>query len=804
MRPGGVQPFEYPDLRDELAWLVLRVISKLEPCTETSLIVYITGNYTPSHTPTGRVTLNALVKLKALGLIRSEEGQIAITEAGRRFLDELPIDASSPRALFVAFLMAPGLAWLAKRTTRLKRFCQVCFAGVRAITQQSARAPADGGLVRDLATLCGMPKAWANLFEYWHNQARTLLSNVPGTGGQVLKSKIVDHGRVALFGGTLLLAILITAGSFAFLSSKGGAPTIYATEDHVAGRATEPKTQSLPSRTDTVRIAIQQRLYRLSAPSERRKREQGTLIEYYSDSKKPLLWIDDDGITDRAQSVMREIAKADEYGLQAADYELPNLDGLGRNSEIDSLADAEVKISFALLRYTQDARGGRLTPARLTKNLDPTLALPDRLQVMDSIAVRDDPAAYLRSFQPSHSQFEALRQELLALRSEARTPKPIVIIPDGPVLKKGVEHAQVALLRKRLEVSSNGGNAFLYGDLLDEAVRRFQTEHGLVVDGVVGVGTREALNQNAQGNLVRQRRILLNMERWRWLPQDLGQLYVNVNVPEFMARVVKDGQVIHTSRVVVGKPNSQTPIFSHKMQEIVFGPYWNVPNSIKVEEIRPYLREEAPWFVGGGWNTSIFRRQGLHVRYGGREVDPGGIDWNRVDIRNLEIFQPPGPNNVLGRVKFVFPNKHDVYMHDTTQKHLFAQQVRAESHGCVRVQSPEQLAAILLEYDQAWSAARVKSAIQNGHDQHVPLSHKVPVHITYFTLWANDDGSISSFGDLYGHDARMAEALVGDSRGFDYPQIEVRQKPIPRGNPAPWGEAANTDIVGNIIRLLAN
>ncbi|MCI0624371.1 MAG: L,D-transpeptidase family protein, partial [Acidobacteria bacterium] len=797
------QAFEYSDLRDELAWLVLRVISKLEPCTETSLVAYITGNYTPSHTPTRRFILNALAKLKALGLIQSAAGEIAITEVGRRFLDKLPIDASSPRAPFVALLAVPRLAWLAKRTTRLKRFCQVCFAGVRA-TQQRARAPADGAPVRDFATLCGMPKARANLFENWHNQARNLLSTVFRTAGKVSKFKAVDHGRLALYGGALLVAVMTTAGGIAFLSSKGGAPTILATEDHAAGRATESKTQSLPSRTEIVRIAVQDRLSRLTSTSERRKREQGTLVEYYSGPKKPLLWVDDNGLTDRAQSVMEEIAKAEEYGLQAADYELPNLDGFGRNSEIDSLADAEVKITFAVLRYMLDARGGRLTPARLTKNLNPTLALPDPLQVMGSIAVQGDPATYLRSFQPSHPQFEALRQELLALRSEARTPKPTVIIPEGPVLKKGVEHAQVALLKKRLEVSSNGGNAFLYGDLLDEAVRRFQTEQGVVVDGVVGAGTREALNQNAQGNIVRQRQILLNMERWRWLPQDLGPLYVNVNVPEFVARVVKDGQVIHTTRVVVGKPNSQTPIFSHKMQEIVFGPYWNVPTSIKVEEIRPYLREEAPWFLGGGWNTSIFRRQGLRVRYGGREVDPGAIDWNQVDIRNLEIFQPPGPNNVLGRVKFVFPNKHDVYMHDTTQKQLFANQVRAESHGCVRVQNPEQLAAILLEYDQAWSAARVESAIQNGYDQHVPLSHTIPVHITYFTLWVNDDGSISSFGDLYGHDARMAEALFGDSRGFDYPQIKVRQKPIPRGNPAPWGEAANTDIVGSIIRLLEN
>ena len=803
MRPGSVQQSEYSVLREELAWLVLRVIGKLEPCTETSLIAYITGNYTPFHTRTGRVTLDALENLKALGLIQSAEGELAITKAGRRFLDELPIEPSSQRAPFVAFFATPSLAWLPKCATWLKRFCPVSLAGLRAMTQQR-RARGDGAKVRDFATLLGMPKAWSNFFKDWHSQARTSLSNGLGGGGQGLTLKTLGPGRIALFVGALLVAVLTTVGGSAFLSSKGVAPEIFAIEDQGAGLATEPKTQSLPSRIDTVRIAVQDHLSRLTSTSERRKREQGALVEYYSDPKKPLLWVDDNGLTDRAQLVIEEIANADEYGLQAADYELPNSDGLGRNSENDSLADAEVKISFAVLHYTQDARGGRLTPARLTKNLDPTLALPDPLQVMESIAVRGDPAGYLRSFQPSHPQFEALRQQLIALRSEARSPKRSVIIPEGPILKKGVEHAQVILLRKRLEVSSNDGTALLYGDALDEAVKRFQSERGLVVDGVVGAGTREVLNKTTQGNLPRQRQILLNMERWRWLPEDLGTLYVHVNVPEFIARVVKDGQVIHTTRVVVGKPTSQTPIFSHKMQEIVFGPYWNVPTSIKVEEIRPYLREEAPWFLGGGWNTSIFRRQGLRVRYGGREVDPGAIDWNQVDIRNLEIFQPPGPNNVLGRVKFVFPNKHDVYMHDTTQKHLFANEIRAESHGCVRVQNPERLAAILLEYDQAWTAARVESAIQNGYDQHVPLSHKVPVHITYFTFWVNDDGSSSSSGDLYGHDARMAKALFGDSSGFAYPQIEPRRKPAPRDNPAPWGEAANTDIVGSIIRLLEN
>jgi murein L,D-transpeptidase YcbB/YkuD len=224
--------------------------------------------------------------------------------------------------------------------------------------------------------------------------------------------------------------------------------------------------------------------------------------------------------------------------------------------------------------------------------------------------------------------------------------------------------------------------------------------------------------------------------------------------------VMVDNKQAYTTRVVVGKPDKQTPIFSNEMQEIVFGPFWNVPTSIKVEEIKPYLREEAAWFFGGGgWNTSVFQRHGLRVKYAGREIDPSAVDWNRIDIRNTEIYQPPGPSNVLGRVKFVFPNKHDVYMHDTPQKFLFANAVRAESHGCMRVQNPDQLAAVLLKQDQHWSQAQTMSAIENGYDQHIALQQKIPVYISYFTLKVNDDGSVSTYGDIYGHDARMAAAL---------------------------------------------
>ncbi|HET7448263.1 MAG TPA: L,D-transpeptidase family protein [Methyloceanibacter sp.] len=541
---------------------------------------------------------------------------------------------------------------------------------------------------------------------------------------------------------------------------------------HAPALAAEPDVPAaLISPTEAIRIAVQNRLSeKFTTASGVKKSEQGALVEYYSQPGQHLLWVDDKGLTDRGKAVMEEIAKADDYGLRASDYVLPKPDTFNASDPkaTDWLADAEIKISFAVLAYADDARGGRVNPQRLSENLDPTLVLPDPTEVIDSIAIRSDPVAYLRSFQPDQPQFEALRQKLIELRDgKVKKDKPavITIIPDGPMLKMGMQHEQVALLRERLDVPAHSkADENTFDAALVQAVEHFQSAHGVLPDGMVGPGMRRLLNgqqpSHTSGNSAKIRAILVNMERWRWLPHDLGPYYVTVNIPEFMLRVVDDNKTVHSTRVVTGKPDKQTPVFSGEMQEIVFNPFWNVPTSIKVEEIRPYLREEAAWFFsGGGWNTSVFERHKLRIRYLGRDVDPGAVDWNQMDIRNFEIYQPPGPDNVLGHVKFVFPNKHDVYMHDTPQKFLFAQPVRAESHGCMRVENPDQLALILLKHDQGWNEARVASAIADGYDSHVALRQRIPVHITYFTLKVNEDGSTSNYADIYGHDARMVAAL---------------------------------------------
>lgn len=545
----------------------------------------------------------------------------------------------------------------------------------------------------------------------------------------------------------------------------------------------------LVSRSEAIRISVQDQV---GAVAMKDAAEQIALAEYYSVPDRKLLWVNESGLNARGKALVAEIAKADDYGLRASDYKLPDFAGFDSNGPgaVAKLAAAELKISAAAIEYARDARGGRLDPKSLSESLDPELYLPDPAEVIGFIAIRTDPAAYLRSFQPTHPQFEKLRQQLIAERNGGAAPKPVaeakpedVIIPAGPTLKLGVKHGQVALLRTRLETpAKEGADAYVFDKELREAVVAFQRANGGKPDGMVGPGTRGLLNGQAPTPVVSGQKkidlLIVNMERYRWLPHDMGAFHVKVNIPEFKVRIVQDGADIHETRVVVGKTTTQTPVFTDEMEHLVFRPNWFVPNSIKQNEIAPYLRRGGGFF-STGWDTSVLRRQGLRIRgVNGRDIDPDRIDWSRNDIRRYELYQPPGPRNVLGLVKFMFPNHHDVYLHDTTKKHLFANPVRAYSHGCVRVQNPDRFAAILLGHDQDWTAAQVSSAMHNGSDANrVNIKNRIPVYLTYFTAVAGEDGELTQFNDLYGHDRRMVAALNG--------------RPIPRGLPDNMSVAHN-------------
>jgi L,D-transpeptidase YcbB len=243
------------------------------------------------------------------------------------------------------------------------------------------------------------------------------------------------------------------------------------------------------------------------------------------------------------------------------------------------------------------------------------------------------------------------------------------------------------------------------------------------------------------------------MEQWRWMPSDLGQLYVWNNIPEYIQRVVDKGEIVNTERIVAGEIGKQTPIFSRSMRKIVFRPKWKVPESIKVREIWPSLLR------GGG----LLAQYGLEIETkDGKRVDPRAVNWAKEDIRNYEVIQPPGPKSVLGVVKFTFPNPHTVYMHDTQDKHLFAASQRTYSHGCMRVKNPLRLAELLLGSDQGLDAAAIADFVKVGPlDNEVALQRKIPVHTTYFTALVSDDGKVTTFRDVYGHEKRIVQALEG-------------------------------------------
>jgi murein L,D-transpeptidase YcbB/YkuD len=255
-------------------------------------------------------------------------------------------------------------------------------------------------------------------------------------------------------------------------------------------------------------------------------------------------------------------------------------------------------------------------------------------------------------------------------------------------------------------------------------------------------------------------RLIVNMERWRWMPPELGAYYVWNNVPSFTTRVVKGGKSIYVEKTIVGQVKYATPIFSADMNSIVFNPEWTVPETIKLEDIGPRLRQRGS---DGGPDLSVLRNNKLAVSLQGRAIDAATVDWGRANILSYTFTQASGPENVLGVLKFNFPNRHAVYMHDTLQPALFGQTVRTLSHGCIRVYRPDRLAALLLQEDKGWPAQRVKDLIAKGKNSAVALNRPVPVHLTYFTIAFDGVGEMRRYGDVYGLDKKMAASLFGKS-----------------------------------------
>lgn len=478
---------------------------------------------------------------------------------------------------------------------------------------------------------------------------------------------------------------------------------------------------------------------------------QADLKAFYLERDRQPVWIKDGKLSDAAKRAMAEIKRGDDYGLVVKDIEFPEAEKISGN--INERAEAEIKMSQAVLTYARYASAGRLTPQKISRFLDNRPDLPDPLKVMKQVTEASDIEKALVAFHPPHKQYWALKEQLDLIRNATGAAKKVVKIPaKGSLIRPYDKHPDVVLLRQRLNVPvpEKDGKALYEADLYDsallKAVKNYQASNGLKAHGVINSTTRAKFNKKKPN---REKQIIANMERWRWVPREFGSYHVRVNIPEYQFRVNKDGKVIHQERIITGKRVNPTPSFSDEMETVVLNPYWNVPQSII-------------WNEMGG-------------------IAPNGYE-SRVVNGRVYIRQPPGPRNALGRVKFLFPNKHSVYMHDTPNRNLFNRTVRAFSHGCVRVRDPLKFAEVVLA-NEGIDRNSIDKRVRSGRNQRIELSSKIPVHVTYFTMSTNDDGTINYFNDIYGHDKKVIAALEGRPMGLEPRQRIMRKKIEPKPKP---------------------
>lgn len=486
--------------------------------------------------------------------------------------------------------------------------------------------------------------------------------------------------------------------------------------------------------------------------------DRDAVVAFYAGRECRPLWIDEKGPTRAAEFVINELRRADDWGLRASDFELPLFDR-AKAAEWTSqdAADAELELTASVLRYAHEAEGSRIPePEKLLSSyIDRRPELSSAEDVLAQISRTQNPDAVLRSFQPSHEQFLKLKDLLAKLRGKKDAiPKALEIARTGPLLQPGVNDDEVAILKKRFGVVSAPGEEIVFDRSLLDAVKQFQKSAGLQPDGHVGPATRAALiGDSPEKNAVKIAAVIANMEEWRWMPGTLGSTYILVNIPAFTVKLMKDGKAVFDDSIVVGTPENQTPIFSKNMKTIVLRPEWNLPDSIKLTALLT--------------GRSI-EEQGYVVMRNGHIVDSTRVNWAKANLSEYTFYQPAGDDNALGLVKFLFPNKHSVYLHDTPARYLFNERVRLYSHGCVRVRNPQQLAQDIFNIDRGADAPNVKSLVRKGpKDNDIALATPLPVHVGYFTVWVEADGKPQYFRDYYGHQQRITLALAGQWSRID-------------------------------------
>lgn len=484
-------------------------------------------------------------------------------------------------------------------------------------------------------------------------------------------------------------------------------------------------------------------------------------------------WITADGRwLPRADSALAVLGEAERHGLDGEDYHLDALQSLsarvrqGQATPLERL-DAEVLLSDAMLVYGSHLLLGRVDPTRVEAEW-----IANRREAQLDVRLNEALGTgrvrgYIQSLVPAQPEYARLLTALADLRRWEETGG-WASVDAGPTLRVDSVSPRVAVVRRRLSMSTDPAERALaqrgsatpnrFDAGLSEAVSRFQVRHGLEPDGAVGARTREAMNVSARERIVQ---LEVNLERWRWLPEQLGTRHIRVNIAAFETEVWDQGRVAMNMRSIVGRQYRMTPSFNSTMRYLVLAPYWHVPPTIAAVDKLPLIRQD-PGYVSQS-------RMTLFSAATNTPVDPATIDWTGVTgpdfNRQYRLRQDPGPANALGNVKFMFPNRHNVYLHDTPQRELFAQAERGFSSGCIRLENPLELAEYLLSDQLEWNPDRIRQVVAQGQERSVNLREPVPVYLLYFTAFVEDDGTVHFRSDIYGRDGAVLNALNGDPPG---------------------------------------